>query len=629
MLVTLYRSGPLRQRLAKGYTVIGRSRDRDRYGLETRAAITARLLAKPPRLPVLPTGVPLTLRPVPRAAAAVWIDTGQVVLHDQAMRRAVAGALAEAVAVVAGETQKAGGVLVPSGWVPGGGDDPAGGLCADLHSLEVVSDVQRELLCNLVREYSPSLISLTARQLHGPAYASARGSARLSRATDQVATRYIASFSPQHLDRVRAGLKRNERLARLEAMDVNPLGEASLAAEGDVALRLFDAQMSISSAMTHALVVQAIAMRVRDLERTGQRVRSVPQPVLERNRSRAIAHGLAAQFDVEQRSSAGGPAKPNGARTSTTAMVTAGQAASAMLAELLPYFRQLDTHPYELSQIFLGLELTADASSDGFVRNENDLLARWHDQDTGLLAADRLAQGLRSPEWLIKDHVSAANLERAAGSTSAARVWLAGQLAPERAVPERQNAIGTPGKRRPAAAAGRPAPRSDGRRGPHAGLSADRLLDLVAGADRTPAEIVEALRAYCRSAADADLTRPLRQRDREEAKALRRVLRPRRAQQVSCDTPLSSWDEPAAGRALNSAGESGLALLHWDVSEADRPRVRAGLRALGRPPGGVRSVLLTDTTYTGKTKERRGTVELLLVAPAGDGRTDATEEATR
>ncbi|MEU6089977.1 hypothetical protein ABZ865_24840 [Streptomyces sp. NPDC047085] len=628
MLVSLYRSGPLRQRLAKGYMVTGRPRDRDQYGLETRAALTARLLAKPPRLPVLPTGVPLTLRSIPRAPAAVWIDTGHIVLHDQAMRRAVAGALAEAVAVVADETRKAGGLLMPSGWVPGGGDDPAGGLCADLHSLEVVSDVQRELLCNLVREYSPSLISLTARQLHGPAGASPRGSARLSRATDQVATRYIASFSSQHLDRVRAGLRRNERLARLEAMDVNPLGEASLAAEGDVALRLFDAQMSISSTMVHALVAQAIAMRVRDLERTGQRVRSVPQPVLERNRSRAIAHGLAAQFDVEQRSSAGGPAKPNGARTTTTAMVTARQAASAMLAELLPYFRQLDAHPDELSQIFLGLELTVDASSDGFVRNENDLLARWHAQDTGLLAADRLAKGLRSPEWLIKDHVSAANLDRAAGSTSAARVWLAEQLDPARAVPDRQKTTGTSGQRRTDAAASHPASRSDKRSRPHAGLSAERLLDVVAGADRTPDEIVEALRVYCRSATVLDLTRPLRQRDREEAKALRRVLRPRRAQQVSCDSPLSSWDEPAAGRALSSAGESGLALLHWDVPEADRSRVRAGLRALGRPPGGVRTILLTDTTYTGKAKERRGTVELLLVAPAGDRTTDATEEAT-
>ncbi|MEV5971263.1 hypothetical protein [Streptomyces sp. NPDC051921] len=609
--------------------MIGRSRDRDRYGLETRAAITARLLAKPPRLPVLPTGAPLTLRGVPRAPAAVWIDTGQIVLHDRATRRAVAGALAEAVAVVAGETQKAGGLLVPSGWVPGGGDDPAGGLCADLHSLEVVSDVQRELLCNLLREYAPPLISLTARQLHGPAGASPRGSARLSRATDQVATHYIASFSPQHLDRVRAGLRRNERLARLEAMDVNPLGEASLAAEGDVALRLLDAQMSVSSAMAHALVAQAIAMRVRDLERTGQRVRSVPQPVLERNRSRAIAHGLTAQFDVEQRASAGRPAKQNGARTTTTATVTARRAASAMLAELLPYFRQLDAHPDELAQLFLGLELAADASSDGFVRNENDLLARWHAQDSGLLAADRLAQGLRSPEWLIEDHVSAANLHRAAGSTSAARVWLAEQLAPKRAEPDRQRTSRPPGQRRTDAAAGRPAPRADRRGGPDAGLSAERLLDVVAGDGRTPDEIVDALRAYCRSATVHDLTRPLRQRDREEAKALRRVLRPRRAQQVSCDGPLSSWDEPAAGRALSSAGESGLALLHWDVPEADRPRVRAGLRALGRPPGGVRSVLLTDTSYTGKAKERRGTVELLLVAPAGNDSTDTAEEATR
>ncbi|POX50119.1 hypothetical protein C3489_22985 [Streptomyces sp. Ru71] len=635
MLVTLYRSGPLRQRLAKGYTVVGRSRDKDRYRPDVRAAITERLVAKPPRLPTLPAGRPLTLRAVPRAPAALWIDTGPVVLHDGPTRRAVAAALSEAVAVVAGAARQAGGLLLPSGWVPGEGIDPSGGMCADLHSLEVVSDVQRELLCNLLREHSPSLIALTGRQLHGPAGALRRGSARLSRATDQVATRYIASFSPQHVDRVRAGLRRDERLARLEAMDVNPLGEPGVAAEGDVTLRLFDAQLSVSSAMAHALLAQALSMRVRDLERTGHRVRSVPQPLLERNRSRAVAHGLLAEFDTEQRPPAGGNSSPNGPRTKTTRTVPAVRAVSAMLSELLPYFRQLDAHPDELAQLFLGLELSTDAGAQDFVRNENDLLARWHAQDAGLLADEALAQRLGSAEWLMTDHISAANRARAAGSTSAALVWLAEQLDPTRpAAGRKQKPAGTarrpqgrPDKRSESRPGGRPDSRAGGRTAPADVLSPEQLLDRVADCGGAAEEIVAALRAYCRSANPPDLVRPLGRRDREEAKALRRLLRPRRAQQVSCDAPLASWEEPAAARALRGAGESGLALLHWDVPEADRGRVRAALRALGRPPGGVRFVLLTDTTYTGKAKDRRGTVEVLLVAPARDSDGKAAEEA--
>ncbi|MFD5492946.1 hypothetical protein ACFYY3_32140 [Streptomyces sp. NPDC001812] len=634
MLVALYRSGPLRQRLAKGYTVTGRSgdRDRDRDHLQTQASITAHLLSRPPRLPVLPTGSSLVLRGGRRSPTTLWIDTGRVVLHDTGTRSAVAAALAEAVAVVAEQVDRAGGLLMPSGWSPGGAGDPALGLCADLHSVEVVSDVQRELTCNLVREYSPALIALTGRQLHSADGVSTRGSARLSRATDQVATRYIASFSPQHLDRVRAGLRRSERLARLEAMDVNPLGEPDLDAHDDVTLRLFDAQLSVSSAMAHALLAQAISMRVRDLEREGRRVRSASQPMLERNRSQAVAHGLAAEFDAEQRPQGGrGGGRPTGSRTARSRPIPADRAVLDMLRELLPYFRQLDATADELAQLFLGLELTGGPTGASFVRNENDLLALWHEQDPGLLSADRLSRCLRSPEWLTTDHLSAANRERAAGSTAAGRMWLVGRLDPVRARQEERGGTARHdrGGRVPGQGNrnGRPSSADRKRAASGPALSDEQLLDTLSGATTDTDAVVEALRAYCRSAGALDLTRSLRNRGREEAKALRQMLRPRPAQRVTCQAPLSSWDEPVAERAVRSAAETGRALLRWDLPDAERPRVRAGLRALGRPPGDVRYVLLTDTAYTGKANERRGTVEVLLVAPAGEDHRKAAEEA--
>lgn len=638
MLVALYRSGPLRQRLAKGYTVVSRSGGQADDQLRARASITARLLSQPPRLPVLPTGSALVLRGGERSPATLWIDTGRVVLHDPATRSTVAAALAEAVAVVAEQVGRAGGLLMPSGWSAGGAGDPALRMCADLHSLEVIGDVQRELTCNLVREYSPALIALTGRQLHGPDGVSTRGSARLSKATDQVATRYIASFSPRHLDRVRAGLRRSERLARLEAMDVNPLGEPGLDAHDDVTLRLFDAQVSVSSAMAHALLAQAISMRVRDLEREGQRVRSAAQPMLERNRSQAVAHGLAAEFDVARRTDTGkGGGRSTGSRPARSRPapagrpVPAGRAVSDMLRELLPYFRQLDATADELAQLFLGLELTGGPTGASFVRNENDLLAAWHEQDPGLLSADSLSRGLRSPEWLTTDHITAANRAHAAGSTAAARMWLADRLDPSRARQEKPN--GAARQDDGARARGQDTrsgrPRSSGRKpaAPGTALSDDQLLDTVSGTTGDPGAVVEALRAYCRSPGALDLTRPLRRRGRDEAKALRQLLRPRTAQRVTCPAPLSSWDEPAAERAVRGALERGWALLRWDLPDTERPKVRAGLRALGRPPGDVRYILLTDTAYTGPADERRGTVEVLLVAPAQEGDRTAVEEA--
>jgi hypothetical protein len=96
--------------------VVGRSGGRDGDQLKVRAAITEGLLARPPRLPVLPTGSPVTLRGGPRSPAALWFDTGRLVMHDPATRQQVAAALAEAVVTVAKQVRRAGGLLMPGGW---------------------------------------------------------------------------------------------------------------------------------------------------------------------------------------------------------------------------------------------------------------------------------------------------------------------------------------------------------------------------------------------------------------------------------------------------------------------------------------------------------------------------------
>ncbi|MER7583762.1 hypothetical protein [Kitasatospora sp. NPDC097691] len=642
MLVALYRSGPLRQRLAKGYAVV-----RPSGGGPAPAQLVAALVTRPPRLPALPTGQPPVLRASSRTPGGLWFDTGRVWLHDPPARAAVAAVLAEAVAAVAGGLRASGALLVPSGWHPGasagaaGAPGAAGGtpavLLADLHSLEVVDEVQRELLCNLLREHSPTLIALTGRQLYGAEGVPSGGSARLSRATDQVTTRYVASFAPQHLDRVRTALRQEERLARLEAMDVNPLGEAEFDAAGDVTLRLVDGQVSVSSAMAHALVVQALAMRARELARTGRRIGAVPQPLVERNRARAVAHGLAAGFEVEQQGNrrggrAGGRAPDVPPRT-----VPAARAASALLRELLPCFRQLDATADELGQLFTGLELSAGSGGTGFVRNENDLLARWRQHDPRLLGAEQLADGLGRPGWLTHDHVAAANSAIAAGSSAAARVWLAEQLtipAPAAASPSAVSssaASRTTGDRtdstRPTGAPERDRERERDRRRPNGtaparpprrrGPSDEQLLNELARPGVDAAQALAALRSYCRSGPAAlDLTRALHGRDRDQGKALRRLLRPEAALRVRLDAPPNAWDDQKLAKAVRGATEQGAALLHWDVPAADRPLVRARLRELGPAPHGLRTVLLTDLTYTAKADERRGTVEVLLVVPA-------------
>ncbi|MFE0244815.1 hypothetical protein ACFWZ0_10425 [[Kitasatospora] papulosa] len=585
-LVALYRSAPLRQRISKGYSVYVPGHGR---GAEE---LVGSLLAGPPPLPAGPSGQPHTVRGSARARAALWVDTGRVSLHDPATRARTAEALAVSVARVAADVRRRGGLLLPTGWQQQ--PDPLAGLCADLHSAEVLNPVQREVFTNLVREHTASLIALGGRQLYGPGGVAPGGSARLSRSFDQVSTRYLDSCAPEHLERVRTRLRQEERVGRLEVMDVSPLGMPEAQAGEDVTVRLFDAQVTVAGTLAHALLVQALSMWSRDLERTGRRVRQVPQFLLEQNRARAVAHGLAAELRVDQTRRTEEPPRTQ----------SAGRAVRTLLSELLPYLRQLDATTDELAPLFLGVEMAGSAAASGFVRNENDLLAHWHREDRTALAPERLAQGLASPDWLTADHCGASNRAVGHGSWAAARVWLTDRLAGPAPQPDRRHEAQRDRRPESRREPGRPAP-----------LTADQLLDRLARPDLPAPEVMDALRSYCRAGGTLDLTRPLRSRGRDEARALRRVLRPRAGQRVRCEKPPVSWDDATATRALRAAGEQGVALMHWDLPAQDRARVREALRGMGRAPGGVRTVLLTDTNYTAREDERRGTVEVLLVAP--------------
>ncbi|MEU5490845.1 hypothetical protein AB0G98_24245 [Streptomyces sp. NPDC020196] len=593
-LVALYRSAPLRQRISKGYSVYVPGHGR---GAEE---LVGSLLAGPPPLPAGPSGQPHTVRGSARARGALWVDTGRVSLHDPATRARTAEALAVSVARVAADVRRRGGLLLPTGWQQQ--PDPLAGLCADLHSAEVLNPVQREVFTNLVREHTASLIALGGRQLYGPGGVAPGGSARLSRSFDQVSTRYLDSCAPEHLERVRTRLRQEERVGRLEVMDVSPLGIPEAHAGEDVTVRLFDAQVTVAGTLAHALLVQALSMWSRDLERTGRRVRQVPQFLLEQNRARAVAHGLAAELRVDQTRRTEEPPRTQ----------SAGRAVRTLLSELLPYLRQLDATTDELAPLFLGVEMAGSAAASGFVRNENDLLAHWHREDRTALAPERLAQGLATPDWLTADHCGASNKAVGQGSWAAARVWLTDRLAGPAPQPDRRHEA-QPDRRHEAQRDRRPeARREPGRPAP---LTADQLLDRLARPDLPAPEVMDALRSYCRAGGTLDLTRPLRSRGRDEARALRRVLRPRAGQRVRCEKPPVSWDDATATRALRAAGEQGVALMHWDLPAQDRARVREALRGMGRAPGGVRTVLLTDTNYTAREDEKRGTVEVLLVAP--------------
>src|SRR2546430_9735326 len=106
MLVSLFRSGPLRHHIAKGYIVAAEDVDR----------LLTDLAARPPALPA-PNGVRLGVRIRPEQGA-VWLATGPQWMLDPARRRALVAGLAEGTAALAGAVATRGGPLLPGGRAP-------------------------------------------------------------------------------------------------------------------------------------------------------------------------------------------------------------------------------------------------------------------------------------------------------------------------------------------------------------------------------------------------------------------------------------------------------------------------------------------------------------------------------
>jgi hypothetical protein len=563
MLASLFRTGPLRHHIAKGYIVHAKDA----------ARLVTELLARPPALPAA-NGV--TFRLSGQAdRATVWVDTGAQWLLDPDRRRALVRGLAEGTAALAAAVARQGGALVPNGWTPAAAGP--GWLCPDLHAVEVLTDVQRELCTNLFRRYAPELIALTARAGFGPGYADRAGSRRLAEAADQVTTRYVHSASGTHLERVRESLRRHDGVARLELMDINPMGSAT-AGVPNVEVRCLDAQILPVTVVAQALLVQAIAMRARRMERDGDRVPPSDQRQIDHNRSRAIASGLGARFDEPTR----GDRVKADPRRDPVAPTPARDRVLRMAEDLMPEFLAMRVEVSELAPALVGASI-AEAQGRA-VCTETDLV--W----SGLPApADRL---LHDAGWLARDHLTAANERLSPGAVAVANAYWAARLTPN-----------TPPRTVPATT----------REPVRTGAPVATLFDALRAESVTGEQVTEALRRYLDGDGAADLTPELRRLPAEEAKVLRRTLRPAPPLRRTTGEPVDDWSRGTAAEVVELARRTGRALLDLRLPvEQRRTAATAVTQALRRPPAGVRLVLLTDTAYRDATGQRV-TIEVLVV----------------
>ncbi|QKW33316.1 hypothetical protein HUT06_04115 [Actinomadura sp. NAK00032] len=314
-------------------------------------------------------GIPLTVAPQERTAGLLLLSGPLTWMGGPDARDEAFAALGRATAQLAGAARSAGGRLLPTAVTLGDAPPVLGG---DLHELEVLDASEQEVLCNVLRRYVPVLVALSGRGVVGTGVPVDRvGSRRLIESTEHLATRYLASTSPRHLEHVRAELRRGG-LARLEQMDVAPVVHPD--GTRTVLVRCLDAQASLAATRAHAVLLCALALHARRLVRDGRREGHVSQRLLEENRARAIADGMRASLGVDNarpgKQAGGRDGGPPAERPRRRALL----AARDLLTERRAEIGNIDATAAELAPLLMMIDLPGLGVP---FRRADDVLRRW------------------------------------------------------------------------------------------------------------------------------------------------------------------------------------------------------------------------------------------------------------
>ncbi|HUN36944.1 MAG TPA: hypothetical protein VMU95_33515 [Trebonia sp.] len=565
----------------------------------------------------------MRLRTDQRYPASLWIDTGPVWLFTPQGRASVLASLAEAVSALAAAVGRHGGLLMPSA-ARAAYRDRWSWLCEDRHCVEVVNERQREVVTNLLRRWVPELIAASGRAAFGTRTADRYGSRRLADVGDQVPARYIASASKLHLDRVREALRRDEGVSGLDVMDINPLGDDSVGMP-NVNARCIDAQAFPATFISHAMLLQALAMKARRTEKDGGRIGAYPQDMLDRNRSRAVASGLSARLEVELGRGSRGPGGrgPDEARDKADVVLrTAADQVESLIREVLPELRAMEVTGAELMPLVGGLSLR-DHYPDA-VRTENDLFAAWRRAGSDRLDGRALHELLSSREALAIDQLTRANEQLTPGGAAVVEDFWTGLLQrPEKRRPEERR----PEQRRPEERRRPARPRRDSSASSKAPPSSEPADDRRNLADAT---LLAALReADARDAAVAAVRRhaaagwrsivpALKQVETEDAKQMRRALRPPGGDVLRLRDSTDIGGQ-LGKTIMDTVFQRGDAFVALDIAASDRAAGLAAVDTFRKTlPSDIATVLITNTQYPHQG-DKRVSLEVLVVNTRGLG----------
>ena len=643
MLVSVYRNGPLRSGLSKGYILVADDLSRVREAISRDPALCGVL-----------DRYQMRLRTDPRHPVSLWIDTGPVWLATRESRAGLLTALADAISTLAGAVGRSGGQLMPSA-AQDAAWDRWSWLSEDRHCVEVVNERQREICSNLFRRWAPELIALSGRAAFGPQGADRHGSRRLADVADQVPARYIASASKLHLERVREALRRDEGVSSLEVTDINPIGDESAGMPG-VEIRCVDAQAFPATFICHAVLLQALAMKARRTEKDGGRIGAYPQDMLDRNRSRAVASGLSAQLEVEvergraYRGGTGGRDRPE------IVMRTAADQVESLIREVLPELRAMEVTAAELMTLAGGISLRNYYPEA--VRTENDLFALWRQAEPSHLVGASMHALLTNRDVLAADQITQANSRLTPGGTAVVEDFWGGLLQRRDQRPARQagrrDGSGSD-QRRDRPQHGRPGQRADSRRRPGGGRAAPHRDESrnqeatgdarTAGNGRMAANdnaarderrfLAEATLTAALSEADTrdvavaavrrhaaagwhSIVPALRQADGEEAKQMRRTLRPPGGDRLRLRDSTDIGGQ-LGKTIMDTVFQRGDAFVALEVPIGDRAAALAAIDGFRKSlPADIATVLVTNTSFQGQAGQRVS-LELLVLDMKGLG----------
>ena len=353
MLVSATRVGATQQTLSKGYQVVDdRNLEAPSPELIQQAVRVYESIGAAPKIQFNPS------RPT-----LVWFDTGFCWMGSRMQRDQVFADLREGVGEAVKILANSGLRLLPNAVSANPRAAQRSHLCGDFHSFLTGSDAEREIFCNLIRDYSATLIAVSGRSVFANDGIGRIASARLQSSNRHYAARYFPSVADKHIGKIAKELRRAEGISRIDLLDVVPFVEGQ--ARSAPVVRLIDGQATLEYARAHAILLQAIMLRARRMAKEGRRVGAEPQKFISQNRSNAIMRGLRAGISKEISRTGRDGKRERYTQNSVDAFVD-------MLDDLTYELKTLNVSIEELGGLVQGIQLRRKGYSA--IRTENDFL---------------------------------------------------------------------------------------------------------------------------------------------------------------------------------------------------------------------------------------------------------------